>query len=39
MLAEAARVAFYDYFLAWRQLEVNTDSQTLVRQLRRNRRE
>lgn len=33
-LAEAARVAFFDYYMAWRQMEVNTSTQKLVKQLR-----
>ena len=34
MLAEATRVAFFDYYMAWRQMEVNATTQTLVKQLR-----
>ncbi len=34
LLAEAARVAFSDYYQAWRQMEVNAQSQALVRDLR-----
>jgi len=33
-LAEAARVAFFDYYMAWRQMEVNIATQKLVKQLR-----
>lgn len=33
-LAEAARVAFFEYYMAWRQMEVNTNTQKLVKQFR-----
>ncbi len=33
-LAEAAKVAFYDYYVAWRQMEVNSTTQKLVQQFR-----
>jgi len=33
-LREAAEVAFYDYYLARRQIEVNTDTQRLLEQFR-----
>ena len=33
-LAEAARTAFYDYYLARRQMEVNTSTQRLLEQFR-----
>jgi outer membrane protein TolC len=33
-LAEAARVAFFEYYMAWRQMEVNTATQKLVKQFR-----
>jgi outer membrane protein TolC len=33
-LSEAARIAFFDYYLAWRQAEVNQSTRQLVRQLR-----
>lgn len=33
-LAEAARVAFFDYYMASRQMEVNSDTQKLVKKLR-----
>jgi outer membrane protein TolC len=33
-LAEAARVAFADYYMAWRQTEVNQSTRDLVTQLR-----
>jgi outer membrane protein TolC len=33
-LAEAARTAFYDYYLAWRQLEVNGSTHKIVAQSR-----
>jgi len=34
MLAEAAKMAYFDYYLARRQLQVNADTMQLVRQLR-----
>ena len=34
MLAEAAKMAYFDYYLARRELEVNADTMQLVRQLR-----
>jgi outer membrane protein, heavy metal efflux system len=34
MLAEAAQMAFFDYYLAHRELEVNADTAALVRQFR-----
>jgi outer membrane protein TolC len=33
-LTEAARTAFYDYYLAWRQTEVNNSTYNLVKQFR-----
>ncbi len=33
-LAEAAKVALFDYYMAWRQTEVNTATQKLVKQFR-----
>jgi outer membrane protein TolC len=36
MLAEAAQMAFFDYYLARRELEVNADTVTLVKQFREN---
>ncbi len=33
-LAEAARTAFYDYYLAWRQMEVNASTHKIVAQFR-----
>jgi outer membrane protein TolC len=33
-LAEAARTAFFDYYMAWRQAEVNTATRKLVTELR-----
>ncbi|MHB1033416.1 MAG: TolC family protein [Pirellulales bacterium] len=33
-LAEAARTAFYDYYLAWRQMEVNASTRKIVTQFR-----
>lgn len=33
-LSEAARIAFFDYYLAWRQAEVNESTRQLVGQLR-----
>ena len=33
-LSEAARRAFYDYYLAWRQMDVNTSTRGLLKQFR-----